>query len=512
MQEFLFMSQSAAAQTNWTPPPPGELLGHPKQLWMLFATEFWERFCFYGFRWMLTLYIVAQFYGGDPKGEENASSTYGAYLALVYATSILGGYAADRILGYQRAVLLGAAIIAAGLFMLLMPSREMFTWSLAVIVVGNGLFKPNISSMVGRLYSPTDNRRDRGFTIFYMGINAGAFFAPLITGYVAQKYGYLDLNPAALRAEGFRAGFVCAGIGMLISLVWFWMGKKSLGIVGVPPAGKESLGSMMPAIIGAIIMVPVMYFLMNHGSWLTLILSSLFAVCVGMLLVAGVKDGNIQRDKVIALLILFLFNVLFWMFFEQAGSSFNFLAEKIVDRNMFGGEFSVGWFQSVNPAAIVLLAPVLTIIWAFTDKRGMEPSIPRKFAFGLLGNALGFLVLMYALKHLVDGNGMIPFWTLALCYVFQTMGELCLSPIGLSMVTKLAPARMVGATMGAWFLSISIGNKLAGEFAARISGETGMTVSSALHGFNLSFYLLLGFGVLLFLIAPLINKLMHGVK
>ncbi|MBC7978186.1 MAG: MFS transporter, partial [Myxococcales bacterium] len=205
-------------------------------------------------------------------------------------------------------------------------------------------------------------------------------------------------------------------------------------------------------------------------------------------------------------------NILFWMFFEQAGSSFSFLAEKIVDRDIGGWEFPIGWFQSVNPAAIVLIAPLMTIVWASLDRKGNEPSIPRKFSLGLLGNALGFMLLMLALTNMVDANNMIPLWPLALCYVVQTCGELCLSPIGLSMVTKLAPAHMVGATMGAWFMSISLGNKLAGNLAASISGKTGMTVASALDGFSFSFYLLTGAAVVLFFLSPLINKLMHGVK
>jgi POT family proton-dependent oligopeptide transporter len=213
------------------------------------------------------------------------------------------------------------------------------------------------------------------------------------------------------------------------------------------------------------------------------------------------------------MLILFAFNILFWMFFEQAGSSLNFLAEHIVNRSMFNGwEFPTGWFQSVNPVAIVLLAPLVSLIWAWTDRRGIEPSIPRKFALGMLGNALAFLLLMYALSHLVSADNHIPFWTLVAAYVLQTVGELCLSPIGLSMVTKLAPARFVGLAMGGWFLSIANGNNLSGMLAGKISGETGITVASALSGFTFSFYLLLGAGVVLFLIAPLINKLMHGVK
>jgi POT family proton-dependent oligopeptide transporter len=225
------------------------------------------------------------------------------------------------------------------------------------------------------------------------------------------------------------------------------------------------------------------------------------------------KSDRVQLDKIFAMLILFVANILFWMFFEQAGSSFSFLAEKIVDRKMFGGwEFPIGWFQSVNPAAIVLLAPLVTMFWAFLDKKGMEPSIPRKFGLGLVGNALGFLVLMWALKSMVDGTQHIPLWPLALCYLVQTVGELCLSPIGLSMVTKLAPPKMVGATMGAWFMSVALGNKMAGNLAAHISGESGLTIESATKGFTFSFGLLVGAGAVVLLLSPLINKLMHGVK
>ena len=232
-----------------------------------------------------------------------------------------------------------------------------------------------------------------------------------------------------------------------------------------------------------------------------------------LLLVEGIREGKVQRDRVIVMLVLFLFNMLFFMFFEQAGSSFNFLAENIVDRQMFGGwEFPTGWFQSVNPLAIVLLAPVVAMIWGVLGRAGKEPSIPRKFGLGLLGNAVAFLVLMYALKNLVSGDGHIPFWPLVLVYVLQTVGELCLSPIGLSTVTKLAPMKYVGLAMGGWFLSTAIGNNLSGIFAGSVSGETGMTVESALKGFTFSFWLLLGAGIFLFLIAPVINRLMHGVK
>jgi dipeptide/tripeptide permease len=662
------MSGSAPSNAGFNPPPPGEVLGHPRQLWMLFMTEFWERFCFYGLRWMLVFYVVAKFYNGDGSGEGPANAVYGLFTAMIYALSIFGGLAADRVLGYQRAILLGAVFMVAGFPLLVLDSKQAFFFGLACVIVGVSLLKPNISSMVGQLYAPGDERRDRGFTIFYMGINAGAFVAPIITGWIAAKYGYLDINSAALKSEGLKTVFVTAGLGMVVSLVWFWLGRASLGVVGKPPTGKESIGAAMPAVVGSLLAVPVMYFLLTQstaeiktaadvpagarvieqlveagsdikigdpilryrsdagdgvinatesgkvaavltvpfpklaseqviaetsqgkimagdvpkgarvtsyaltvgqsvqageellrytakddkgietigsvsapfatqitavpirfqpevqpgqavlevkgGGWINYLLIAMFVVCLAVLVVESLKDGPIQRDRVIALVILFVFNILFWMFFEQAGSSFNFLAEKIVDRNVMGlFEFKVAWFQSVNPAAIVLLAPIVTAIWAFTAKRNFEPSIPRKFALGLLGNAIGFLILMYALQHLVDDRNMIPFWTLTACYVFQTIGELAISPIGLSMVTKLAPARIVGATMGAWFLSISLGYKLAAELAERMSGgESGLTVASSLSGFTFSFYLLLGAGILLFLISPLINKLMHGVK
>lgn len=484
------------------------ILGHPRPLWMLFMTEFWERFAFYGMRWALTLYIVAEFFGGSPTGEGFASRTYGAYLALVYGTSLFGGYVADRMIGCQRSIMLGAALATAGLFTMLSPNREMFLFSLALITVGIGLFKPNISTMVGKLYAVGDPRRDRGFTIFYMGINAGGLVAPLVTGWIA---GLVTDTPAV---QNYKAVFIASGIGMLLALAWLWMGRGQLQGVGEPPKDRNGTTMMLYTMVGAALMVPLVYLLLSKvgAGILQWVLGGLFVILAVMLLAEAAREGSVQRDKVIAMLTLFVFNVLFWCFFEQAGSSFNFLADKIVDRNFSGWEFPVGWFQSVNPAAIVLLAPLAALIWTWMSRRNAEPSIPRKFGLGLLGNALGFLVLMYALTNLVMPDGRIPFWPLALCYVLQTMGELCLSPIGLSMVTKLAPVRYVGLAMGGWFLSISTGNNLSGIFAGSVSGEKGMTVASALEGFTFSFYLLLGAGILLFLIAPLINKLMHGVK
>ena len=504
------MSGAASTPTPAAPIPEfKQVMGHPRPLWMLFMTEFWERFAFYGIRWALVLYIVAQFHGGDASGEEPASRTYGAYLALVYAGAIFGGYIADRVLGYQRSILLGAVIMAAGLFMIAIPNSQVFTLGLATIVVGNGMFKPNISTMVGHLYAVGDERRDSGFTLFYMGINAGAFIAPILTGMLANRVFGTEAMPE------YKYVFIASGIGMLVSLVWFWFGRRQLQGIGRPPEeGAAGKRKVLYVFIGSILAIPVVYFLLSVGAGvLQWILSAMFVGLCGLLLVEGVREGKVQRDKVIAMLIIFAFNVLFWMFFEQAGSSFTFLADKIVDRDLFGPGgfvFPNAWFQSVNSIAILTLAPVIAWIWIKLGRN--NPSIPRKFGLGLIFNGLAFALLMFALSSLVSDAGKIPFWTLFMVYVIQSVGELCLSPIGLSMVTKLAPVRLVGFGMGGWFLSTGIGNNLSGIFAGVVSGETGMTTTSALSGYTFGFWALIGSGVLLFLIAPLIQKLMHGVK
>jgi POT family proton-dependent oligopeptide transporter len=497
---------SGAVSTANAPPPYNTLMGHPRPLWMLFMTEFWERFAFYGIRWALTLYIVAQFYGGDAAGEKPASFTYGAYLALVYAGAIFGGYVADRVIGYQRSILLGAVIMAAGLFMIAMPNEQIFKLGLATIIVGNGLFKPNISTMVGMLYKQGDERRDSGFTIFYMGINAGAFIAPILTDFLARKIFGTDAMPA------YKVVFIASGIGMVISLIWFWIGRAQLLSVGQALSGDANKRTMLTA-LAMLVAIPLVYLLLALGAdqLQYYVLTPMFVILAVMLLAEGIKNGKEARDKVIAMLIIFTFNILFWMFFEQAGSSFNFLADKIVDR-MFGDwEFPIAWFQSVNSVAIITLAPLIAWIWIKMGKS--NPSIPRKFGLGLVFNGLAFLLLMFALSSLVDPQTMkIPFWTLFSVYVIQSIGELCLSPIGLSMVTKLAPLKLVGLGMGGWFLSTGIGNNLSGIFAGHVSGEGGMTTASALSGYSFGFWALLSAGALLFIISPLVNKLMHGVK
>ena len=493
-------------------PPPtlpefAQVMGHPRPLWMLFMTEFWERFAFYGMRWALVLYIVAQFHGGDAAGEAPASKLYGAYLALVYAAAIFGGYVADRVIGYQRSILLGAVVMAVGLFLIVVPNEHVFKIGLATIIAGNGLFKPNISTMVGKLYVQGDERRDSGFTLFYMGINLGAMLAPILTQFLAQS-----LLGGTVDMPAYKVVFIASGVGMLVSLVWFWFGRAQLKGVGAPPAGAEGGGRVLMTVVGALVAIPLIYFLLSMGaSALQWILSAMFIGLGIMLLVEGIREGSVSRDKTIAMLIIFTFNVLFWCFFEQAGSSFSFLSDKIVDRDLGGFIWPNAWFQSVNSIAIITLAPVLAWLWVKMGKN--NPSIPRKFGLGLIFNALAFALLWFALSSLVDAETMkIPFWTLFMVYVIQSVGELCLSPIGLSMTTKLAPTKLVGFAMGGWFLSTGIGNNLSGIFASHISGSEGMSVASAQSGYTMGFWILLGFGVLLFLIAPLIQRLMHGVK
>jgi POT family proton-dependent oligopeptide transporter len=242
------------------------------------------------------------------------------------------------------------------------------------------------------------------------------------------------------------------------------------------------------------------------------VLSALFVILVALLMTEAIKEGKVARDRVIAMMIIFVFNILFWMFFEQAGSSFTFLADQIVNRQLGSFTFPTAWFQSVNSVAIIGLAPVMAWIWVKMADRNVNPSIPRKFGLGLLFNGMAFLLLMFALSKLVSVDGKIPFWTLVAVYAIQSVGELCLSPIGLSMVTKLAPSRLGGLAMGGWFVSIGIGNNLSGIFASSVSGEGGMTTTSALSGYTFGFWALVGAGAVLFLAAPLVNRLMHGVK
>ena len=496
-----------------TQPPlhGGEIMGHPKALWQLFNIELWERFAYYGMRALLAVYIAERFFAhmADAEAKIEASLIYGGYTALVYATGIAGGYVADRVLGYQRSILLGALIMASGLFVLLIEDMNWFLVGLALIVAGNGLFKPNISTMIGKLYAPGDVRRDSGFTIFYMGINLGAFVAPMITAtWLGATY-------------GMKWGFFAAGIGMILSTLFLEFAKKSLGKVGLPEEGQEGWGRFFAVGAGALGLAVVVYFLLTASAILGYILVGIMIGLAVYFIASGVKKGKVQRDRYIAMLLLFVANSCFWALFEQAGSSLNFFAREF-STPMVGSQETwlaggFGIFQSLNPLYILLFAPVFAAAWPKLEKMGMNPSIPRKFALGLVQVALGFYLLVFAISNMQNAAGMVPWIFLALCYLLHTTGELCLSPIGLSMVTKLADEKEVGMAMGGWFLSIAMAQYVAGLIAAIASG--GGAHGAAMSGmeqyadtYMQLFYLGLGFGVLYFLAAPAINKLMHGVK
>ena len=496
----------SAASTNddakaWVAPPPGEILGHPRSLWMLFSAEFWERFCFYGMRALLAVYVADTFFSHLPEGEANeqASLTYGGYTAMVYATGILGGFIADRYLGYQRSILIGGALMAAGMFMLLIPDLQWFLVGLAVIVAGNGLFKPNISTMVGALYRPGDARRDSGFTIFYMGINAGAFFAPIICASVIGA------------RFGNQYGFLAAGIGMILGVLVFQFRAGMLGHIGKAPEAHKGIKPTLVVLGGALLMVPVIYFLLSKSALLGYVMVGLMALLALHFVLSGIRSGDrVQLHRYIAMLLLFLANCLFWALFEQAGSSLNFFARDFVD-----APFHFTLFQSANPMFILIYAPLFAMLWPALERRGVNPSIPRKFAIALIGAGLGFLVLATAINATPDGAKV--FWVfLGLTYMLHTMSELCLSPIGLSMVTKLAATREVGLAMGGWFLSTAMANYLAGLIAAVASGggEHGAQSSVAQYAatFMQLWWLALVIGGAFFLFAPLMNRLMHGVK
>jgi POT family proton-dependent oligopeptide transporter len=495
---------------DFVPPPPGEFLGHPKALWNLFGAEFWERFMYYGMRAMLAVHVAAAFFAHLGDGARaQASLTFGGYTSMVYMTGIAGGFVADRILGYQRSIMLGGALMAAGMLMLMSPDLTSFLIGLSIIVVGNGLFKPNISTMVGKLYAPGDARRDSGFTIFYMGINAGALIAPIVcASIIGQKYGY-------------RWGFFTAAMGMILGLMVFQGLKSWLGHVGTAPEGKKGFGPMLQVLVAALVLAVPVYFLLSQSEVLGGLLIVMMLGLVAYFIWSGIQSGEKEQlHRYIAMLILFAANILFWALFEQAGSSLNFLAQDYVrmpDVTIFGWTPTFEIFQSVNPIFILLLAPVFATLWPALDRKNINPSIPRKFAYGLAGAAIGFYVLVFAIQNMVEADGKISWVWLTLTYLIHTMGELCLSPIGLAMVTKLARPKETGLAMGGWFLSIAMANYVAGRIAAIASGggsghEAAGSLTQYAGVFQNMFYLGIAIALAYFLLAPLINKLMHGVK
>jgi proton-dependent oligopeptide transporter, POT family len=485
--------------------------GHPRGLAVLFFSEIWERFSYYGMRALLVLYMVYEL--GYPE-KPQAYGVYGAYGALVYAFPVIGGWLANQWLGYRRAIILGGVLMALGHFAMAVPHELAFYLALALLCVGNGFFKPNISSTVGRLYRQDDLRRDRGFTIFYMAINIGAFSGPLIAGLLGE---YVD----------WHLGFSIAGVGMVLGLIFFVRGQRTLGGHGEPddPALLHApvilgLSRLHLVIIGAVLVAPLAACALY---WYAIAQVFIVVVSVAVLItliVFTVMQTGVARLRMIALMVLMFFHMLFWAGFEQAGSSFNVMTKEHVDREVLGMTIGATAFQSVNALFIILLAPLFNLLWKRLQEKGWNPSVPMKFALALFQLGIGFWVLVHGISH-ADSNATIALWFMVLCYFFHTTGELCLSPIGLSAVTKLAPLRWVGFCMGAWFLTLANAHVVAALIARLTASDSGVASGEVARGealaryatvFEHVFYTAMVAGVILMALTPLIKRLMRGVE
>lgn len=454
-------------------------LGHPAGLRTLFFTEFWERFSYYGMRALLILFMTAPAVaGGLGMDTAQAGVVYGTYTALVYLVALPGGWFADRFIGPRRATLYGGIIIMCGHLSLAVPGTVTFYLGLALIIAGTGLLKPNISLMVGQLYAPGDHRRDAGFSLYYLGINLGAFLAPLVTGWLAQGTQFKNLLAAwhIDPALSWHWGFGAAAVGMALGLLQYVRGWRGVGTEWRSPyAGDTATEARMRKrlYLGMILLVATFAGIaaLAYGGALR---PEAVATGVGYLLlfvtlgffIGLFKAGHWtpqERKQLIAIGVLFAGATVFWSLFEQAGSTLNLFAQRNTDNEIFGVSFPPSWWQSLNSLYIVLLAPLFAWLWIRLGPR--DPSSPAKFAIGLFFAAAGFGVLAVGAQLAEEGVRVSPAW-LALVYLLHTLGELCLSPIGLSAMTKLAPARIAGLMMGAWFLATSLGNYLGGHVAS----------------------------------------------
>ncbi len=514
----------------------------PQGLMMLFFAEMWERFSFYGMRALLTLYLTLELFKDmqDPAKSEHAFGIYAAYGALVYATPYIGGIIADKIIGFKRATMLGAVLMAIGHFTMAIENEPFLYISLAFLIAGNGMFKPNISSMVGGLYKDKDDpRRDAGFTIFYMGINLGALLSPLACGFIGETYGW-------------SYGFGLAGIGMLAGLITFQRGQGVLGKNGDPTDLEKIQKPMFAGLsqekmvyIGSFLSVAIFAFLIQYYH---IVKAGIPFFAGGVMLVLFVQSfllgSKEAKHKIWVILILLVFTTFFWAFFEQAGSSMTLFTNEVIDRTVFGWEIPTSLFQSVNAAFIVIFASSFSAMWMALADRGKEPRTAIKMAIGLALLGAGFLIMSWGGANslfIVGDKVMVPLMFIILGYLLHTFGELCLSPVGLSMVTKLAPKHMMANVFGAWFLSSALGHVFAGIIATMTKAvdtslEAGQNAIN--HGLikaselsqkspevisamdNLAGYVdvfwqigifAVGLGVLLLMLSPIIKKWMHGI-
>ncbi len=452
--------------------------GHPKGLYLLFVTEMWERFSYYGMRALFMLYMVQALLFS----KEDASHVYGSYTGLVYLTPLIGGYIADRYWGNRRSIVVGSIIMALGQFMLFLSAvyfhqPEWAKWlmfcGLGLLIMGNGFFKPNISTMVGRLYTKDDKRKDSAYTIFYMGVNTGSMLAPLVCGLIGNTG----------HPEDFKWGFLAACIGMLIGATVFSIFKNRYisdpdgNPIGLPPQRQQKEETTVKAenkshkrtwlMVSGVVVLTLLFSvnwsggsLFANADWFG---SFIYATAIVMPIVI-ITDKSLTRPEQIRIGVIYIiafFVIFFWAAYEQAGASLTFFADEQTDRHIGGWEMPAAYFQSFNAIMIVCLAPLFASLWSLLDKHGLEPSSPRKQSIGLLLLALGYLFIAFGVKDVEPGVKVSMIWLTGL-YLIHTMGELCLAPIGLSLVFKLSPARFSSLLMGVWYLSTSAANKFAG--------------------------------------------------
>jgi POT family proton-dependent oligopeptide transporter len=494
--------------------------GHPRGLSTLFFTEMWERFSYYGIRPLLIIFMSAALAeGGFGIPRTQAAAIVGIYAASVYLASLPGGWVADRLLGLRRAIMTGAVLIACGHLSIGLSAfahgRVPFFLGLIFIVLGTGLLKPNISAIVGDLYPEGGARRDSGFSIFYMGINGGAVLGQTVTGFLGEKYGY-------------HWGFGAAGVGMLIGvLVFAARAPKTLGNLGLDRARHPdpavqarqelTVKLVVAAALGLLALVVVLAGTgVIHldpqaiGKSMTYVLVGMAVLYFAYVFIFGGLNAD-EKKRVGVIAILFVFAAIFWSAFEQAPTSLNLFAKDFTNRQFFGWVIPATWFQNVNSIFIVLLAPFFAALWLKLAKRGANPSSPAKFAFGLLFGGVGFAVMIFAAYAVIASNGTIKVsaWWLVISYIFQTFGELCLSPVGLSSMTKLSPRKYVGQMMGVWFLASALGNLIAGLVGGNVDPEKLDQMPKLFIATTIS---LVAAGLLLMAMTPLIKKFLPNTS
>jgi proton-dependent oligopeptide transporter, POT family len=513
--------QPQAATVARDEAPPGiqqytdnrRFFGHPEGLSTLFFTEMWERFSYYGIRPLLILFMTAALTsGGFAYDRQTAAAIVGIYAACVYLAALPGGWIADRWLGLRRSIWYGGLFITAGHLAIALSAifaQHVFFIGLILIVIGTGLLKPNISAIVGDLYPEGGGRRDAGFSIFYMGINIGALAAPLLTGYLGERVGW-------------HYGFGIAGVGMLLGVIWYRIGApKTLGPIGMEPsAGLEEQRRVRSIALAGLGVIAVIVLLASMGmipinpvrvaeSMTAVILSMALLYFAYVFLAGGLNTEEKKRIGVIV--VLFLFAVVFWSAFEQAPTSLNLFARDFTDRVVFGWEMPTLWLQSANSFFVITLAPVFAMIWIALGKRGKDPSSPAKFAIGLFFAGLGFLIMVMAANRVIESGGALrvsPMWLVA-SYLMQTIGELSLSPVGLSSMTKLSPRKFVGQMMGVWFMAAALGNLIAGLVGGNVDPENLQQMPELF--FRTAMSLFIATAVLGLLIVP-IRRMMREAK